>query len=87
MKKVNNDKELPGKKLLDGEKAKEKQSKETNMNTSKKTIIVSVLLTLVTVGSLAGMFVLGMNYNQSVNDRVHSEVKALTSVQVPVSKQ
>lgn len=68
--------------------AKIKQEKKAVKTTTstKKTIVLTVLTTLVAVTSLGSMFVLGINYERGINDRVKSEAKTLL-VQVPVSKQ
>lgn len=56
-----------------------KKEKKTMKKSPNWTVINSVLLTLAAVLTLAGTFYAGMNYNQSVNDRVHAEVQALTA--------
>lgn len=59
------------------------KAKNKKENTMKKTVITTVVLTLVFVAYSVAMIFLGMNYNQSVNDRVHAEVKALSTVATP----
>lgn len=66
--KVKNDKKLN----------KQNQKEETNMN--KKHIIVTIVLTLTFLASLAGMFVVGINYEKSVQNRVVSEAKSLVTI-------
>ena len=68
---------IDGKKLIEDAKNKVKNKKENN--DMKKPIIVTVAVTLVTVAALAGMFLLGAGYNQSINDRIHSEAKTLSA--------
>jgi hypothetical protein len=66
-----------GKKIIENAKNKVNNKKEnTEM---KKPIIVTVVVTLVTVAALAGMFLLGAGYNQSINDRIHTEAKTLAA--------
>lgn len=57
-------------------KQKQNQTKETSM---KKPVILSVLLTLLSVGALVTMFLAGMNYQKSVDDQVKTQVKAYTA--------
>lgn len=72
-------KPIDGKKLLQDAKtkAKENNTKETNMN--KKHIIITIVLTLTFLATLAGMFVLGISYEKGISNRVNNEVKAMVS--------
>ena len=73
---------------IENEKKKTKKPKETEMKTPKKTIIVTVLLTLTTIATIAGLvyggFILGQGYERGINAEVTSQAKALATV---VSKE
>ena len=73
-----------GKKII--EDAKKQVNNKTKGNTEMKKTILTVVITLITVAAFAGMFLWGASYgasqNQVINDRVHSEVKALSVSQL-----
>lgn len=66
--------------IIDEIKAETKNKiKETKkmQNSNKKSVIISVTLTLIVIGSLVGMFIFGMNYEAGRTAQVHAEAKAL----------
>lgn len=75
---------LDGKKIIEDAKArvKLKQEKDGHMKNVDWKTVLTVIITLVAVGSLVGSFVLGMNYQTRIDNHIKSEVKSLT-----VSKQ
>jgi len=71
------------KQQIDKELTKPKQEKETNMknlknNQTVKTIL-TVFITLLTVSALAGAFVLGMNYQKTLNHDTTETLKSVVS--------
>lgn len=81
-----------GKSVLDEakENVKKKQKEEDMKNiTNNSTVktIVTVIVTLVSVAALAGAFLLGMNYQKSVNDEVTGQVKQVVSAIKVESKE
>lgn len=76
-----------GKSIVEQAKENVKNKNKQENKSMKKPIIITVVLTLTFIASLAAMFVLGVNYNQSINDRVVTEAKALSQVAAtPVKK-
>jgi len=60
-------------------KNKQKENK-TMKNSTKKTAIVSVTLTILFIGSLIGMFILGVKYQENYTDKITSQAKVLSQV-------
>ncbi len=54
----------------------EKRNKTMSVN---KTVTITIALTLIVLGALAGMFLLGINYQKGFNNQVHAEAKALST--------
>ncbi|RYF29592.1 MAG: hypothetical protein EOO17_00820 [Chloroflexi bacterium] len=80
-----------GKDILNEAKNKIKKQKETtNMKTPKKTIIVTVLLTLTTIAIIAGLlyagFTAGISYEKSKNHEVTTAAKELAVQVAPIKK-
>lgn len=55
------------------------KNKNKEKNQVKKVIASTVVTTLIIMSALAGMFYLGVKYEQGINTRVQTEVKTLTA--------
>lgn len=79
-------KQIDGKQLLEDSKNKVKQNKqkETNM---KKSIIITVIITLAFVAALAGSFIAGIKYQDGNDTKIHNEAKSLSQVATVETKK
>lgn len=85
--------ERPGAKILRAAKqhelklkAKKKLKEKEMKNSTTKTIVASVVVTLAVALSYVGVFLAGINYSESLNDRIKAEAKVLSQTVAP-SKQ
>lgn len=82
-------KQIDGEQIIKEAKQEVKTQKKEE-NKMKKSIILTVVITLSAVFTLGGMFLLGMNYQKSINDQVKSEAATIVkdvSVKASPSKQ
>ena len=70
---------IDGKQLIQDSKDKTEGKKKMKISDTKKTVIKTLVVTFLILGSIGTSFYFGMKYEQDVNNRVHSEVKALTA--------
>ena len=77
-----------GKSIKDEIKQSKKETKMKNLknNQTIKTIL-TVFITLLSIAALAGAFILGMNYQKSIDSEVQNQVKDVVStIKVESSK-
>jgi len=75
----------PKQSVMDEIRQGTKRNKETKMTTFKNidwNKVWTITKTLLFVAWTAAAVLAGMNYNQSINNRIHAEAKTLTQVSV-----
>jgi flagellar basal body-associated protein FliL len=82
-------KPIDGKSIIEQAKNKVKTQKQNEKETNtmnKKHIIVTIILTLSFLSSLAGMFIVGINYEKGISNRVTNEAKSLVTLTAEAKK-
>lgn len=74
-----------GKQMIEEAKNKAKKQKGNNeMKSNKKTVIVTVLLTVLTIATIIGLlyagFVFGTEYQKGIEHQVTSQVKEMATI-------